>query len=109
MAEVDCQGVKNESSVTIEQDLMIPGNILSSNNNYCNVVKISYVIKVVALLSGCNGKCEIAVPITIGSVPLIFDQTPQYMNNATMPYAPVPYTDNFVVATAPELRKSAQF
>lgn len=68
-----CDGVSSSNFTTIEEELMVPVNVIKSNRKYCNIVEVSYELKVKAKISGCRSNIEVSFPITIGTVPLIFD------------------------------------
>jgi hypothetical protein len=54
--------------------LKLPSNLISSNEKFCRVVKISYKLKVEAKLSKCHLNAKLSIPITIGSVALEYNQ-----------------------------------
>lgn len=46
----------------------------NTNTMYCNVVQISYELKVEATTQGCHKNVDLVTPIVIGSIPLFMDQ-----------------------------------
>lgn len=76
MVESIVEGVKRLTRYKkIHTDLAIPRVLLKSNSRYCNVVQIFYELKVEAILAGCHKSIKLFFPITIGSIPLVIDQT----------------------------------
>ncbi|XP_070498486.1 uncharacterized protein [Chironomus tepperi] len=63
-------GVLANSSKTIKTELVVP-KVFKSNDKFCMVVSINYLIEVVAdVKSGCHLNKKIRFPITIGNVPI---------------------------------------
>jgi hypothetical protein len=67
------EGVGKMQTATIAKDFLIPPKIATSNAKYCEILQISYELVVEAEMPGCRRNFKIAVPITIGSIPLNFD------------------------------------
>lgn len=101
MAEIFIDGVKAASNISFQKDLQIPRILMASNSRYCNVVQITYELKIEALTSGCGSNPTIKIPITIGSVPMNLEQTVTNFPVVT------PYADNVFIPSAPasDLRK----
>lgn len=75
LVEVCGQGVSAGLSSTFVEELRIPQQLLCSNKNTCEVIHISYELKVEAEIDGCNENIEFLFPITIGSISLTFDES----------------------------------
>ena len=59
-----------------------------SNDRFCQVVAISYLIEVEAEASGMHLNQKIRLPITIGTVPLRFDNQSETLQ-MVQPSAPI--------------------
>lgn len=70
LVEVYAEGIGGNGITTFTKALKLPLTLLSTNTKYCNVVQVSYELKVVAEISGCQRNFKIRIPITIGNVPL---------------------------------------
>jgi hypothetical protein len=99
MVSICTEGVGEAKSKTIEKMLVIPGIMLSSNERYCRVVQVFYVVKVEAISSGCHNNPELTIPITIGTVPLNFNNNESQAIHPSAPLAPLP---TIMAPTAPE-------
>lgn len=75
IVEVIWQGAKGGTSTTFVKELKIPRKLLCSNKGYCNVVQITYELKVEVEIDRWNGSIEVHFPITILSVPIAADET----------------------------------
>lgn len=104
MVESYVRGVGASNFDDIETSLSIPQVMLTSNSRYCQVVKVSYELKVEAVVSGCHRNITFKFPIEIGSVPLILNQP---SNPSTLPFLSIPNAlnenDNVTSPTAPLL------
>ena len=67
-------GVDKSAEISVEGALTIPGNVLISNSEHCNVIKVAYDFIVDAMSTSCHGDIVFVVPITIGTVPLIIGE-----------------------------------
>lgn len=112
MAELRFEGVRAASDALIQRDFMIPQIMVTSNSRYCNVVQVSYELVVEADVSGCHTNLEVRIPIVIGSVPIISEQsmTDAVQMNVQPVMTSIPmvtqYNDDFAMAPAmPPLRK----
>lgn len=103
--------MKESVSKTIETELMVPQIMPSSDDKYCRVVQISYEVRVEGSISDFHGNAVIIIPITIGAIPLNFNQT---MGNGSAPHQAIaassmqaPYPDNLSsnLVPIPEIRK----
>ena len=65
-------GVKSGTYVKLEETLKVPEMLNPSNETYCKIFQISYVIKVAAMVDDPHQSPIVHIPITIGSFPLIF-------------------------------------
>ena len=103
MVEVFVDGVGASTSKTIVENLLLPGNLVNTNNRFCNVIEVTYDLKIEAETSGCHTNFEMIFPIVIGTVPLNMGQQGQFTqlpiseftdNTNQMPYkypsAPMP-------------------
>lgn len=102
MVETFKEGVGKSTTKSLTENLQIPRILVNTNNRFCNVVQISYDLKVEAMVSGCHKNIEMVFPIVIGSVPLNLNQTavysdypdgmtqPPYNPTVAMPSAPTP-------------------
>lgn len=98
MVEVYAEGVSCGQTVRLENILNIPQIVMSTNTRYCNVVQVSYELKVEAEVPGCRQNIKIEIPITIGSVPLNDTRMVNVMQTmpSVMPSAPLPYDRKFL-------------
>jgi hypothetical protein len=102
MVETFKEGVGTSTTKSLTENLQIPSILVNTNNRFCNVVQISYDLKVEAMVAGCHKNIEMVFPIVIGSVPLDLNQTtvysdypvgmtqPSYNPNVAMPSVPMP-------------------
>ena len=72
-AEVRHAGVPGKSKGNIEAQLIIP-SVPPTNIAFCRVIQVSYEIHVVAKVGGIHRSSLLRLPITIGTVPLQFQQ-----------------------------------
>ncbi|XP_070495151.1 arrestin domain-containing protein 3-like [Chironomus tepperi] len=80
------EGVLAAHSKTLQAALTIP-KVINSNDKFCQVVTVTYCIEVEAESTGLHTNHKIRLPITIGTVPLTFDN--QYSPaQVTKPSAP---------------------
>lgn len=91
----------NFQNKNIEAVLTIPKTIPNSNGMLCNVITISYELKIQATPEGCHFDIDLKTPVSIGSDPLIMDSSsvqPTFGGQLTRPpidFIPVlPYTDD---------------
>ena len=54
---------------------MLPSVLTNSNREFCDVIKVSYRLKVEAVVDGCHMNVKSVFPIVIGTVPLNLGQT----------------------------------
>ena len=103
MVEVFKDGVAASTSRTFVENLQLPSTLVNTNNRICNVIQVTYELKIEAQTSGCHSNFEMIFPIVIGTVPLNFGQQGQFTqlpvseftdNTIQMPYnhpsAPMP-------------------
>lgn len=102
MVEISVRGVGASNSDDIETSLSIPQVMLTSNSRYCQVVKVSYELKVEAEVSGCHRNITFKFPIEIGSVKLTLNRP---SNPSALPFLSIPnaINDNVTSPTAPLL------
>lgn len=84
MLKVDAQGVEKRTTVNFNKQLIVPIILTSTNTMNCNVLQITYEIKVTCMTQGCSMSPTVKFPITLGNIPLSFDQTLQ-SNMAQLP------------------------
>lgn len=72
-AEVRLGGVPGKSKGNFEAQLIIP-SVPPTNIAFCRVIQVSYEIHVVAKVGGIHRSPLLRLPITIGTVPLQFQQ-----------------------------------
>ena len=82
MVKVDAQGVDKKTTANFNKQLVVPLILTSTNTMNCKVFHITYEIKVTCKTQGCSMSPKIKFPITLGSVPLSFDQA--FQPNMTM-------------------------
>lgn len=96
MVEVFKDGVAASTSRTVVENLQLPSTLVNTNNRICNVIQITYDLKIEAQTSGCHSNFEMIFPIVIGTVPLNFGQQGQFTqlpiseftdNTTQMPYS----------------------
>lgn len=68
-------GVLRFQNRILEAVLTVPNPIPNSNGLWCNVITISYELKVEAWPEGCHFNIVLTSPIVIGSDPLIMDSS----------------------------------
>jgi len=96
VAEIFVEGVNAKSMKKIEVPMNIPQILATTNNRYSNVLQLTYELKVKAIRSGCcQTDVRLAIPITLGLIPLNFDQ--QYEQQQQPEY------NNFVAAPPPQM------
>jgi len=86
------EGVSANSSKIIQASLKIP-KVMTSNEKFCQVIIIKYLIEIEAEASGMRSNAKVRLPITIGTVPLQFEnqfEAPQMMQ----PSVALPQTHN---------------
>lgn len=93
LLEARTEGVKAESSKTIQAGINIP-RVMNSNDKFCQVIIVTYYIEVEAEASGMHMNHKIKLPITIGTVPLTFD-TQYEAAQMVQPSAPVTEPFNY--------------
>lgn len=71
-------GVKAGKFVKLEEYVKVPEMLNPSNEDYCKIFQITYVIKIAAIVDDPHQSPCIHIPITVGSFPLIFkDRLPK--------------------------------
>lgn len=70
MSETFVDGVKAESSVSYQKSLHIPHAVMVSNAKYCEIIQVSYELKVEAITAGWGDNPKVKIPITIGTYSL---------------------------------------
>ncbi|CAG9797198.1 unnamed protein product [Chironomus riparius] len=91
--EAITEGVSAGSSKTIQAGLNIP-RVVNSNDKFCQVITVTYSIEVEAESTGLHTNHKIRLPITIGTVPLTFNN--QYESaQMAQPSAPVAEPFNY--------------
>ncbi|CAO1405614.1 unnamed protein product [Diamesa tonsa] len=73
--EVFGVGVLNECTGQVAISLVVPP-IPPTNISSCKVLKVAYELKVLAKVSGAHRNPFVTIPITIGTIPLSFDNRP---------------------------------
>ena len=81
MVKVEAQGVEKRTTVSFVEELVVPSILTSTNEMYCNVFQITYEIKVICKTRGCSECPVVTFPITLGRVPLSFDEAFQPMSS----------------------------
>lgn len=59
------QGVLPEHDVTFESNLMIPEIAIASNDQYSDIIEISYELQIAAVSEGFHMDFEMMIPITV--------------------------------------------
>ena len=72
--EVTSSGIAKYNSQSMELVLEVP-QIASTLNGYCRVFVVSYELHIFADMAGGHRKSDICLPIVIGDVPIVTDQT----------------------------------
>ena len=67
--ETEAEGVAAKSSKNIKSGITIP-KVMTSNDKFCDVITIRYVIEVIARTNWMHTNEKIRLPITIGDAPL---------------------------------------
>lgn len=105
VAECFFGGVLKLQNKDINAALPIPSLMPISNGMYCNVVQVSYELKIEVITQGCHMDVELEVPIIIGSIPLLMDPSsvqPTFNGQSVAPaieYQPVhTYSDAQVIS-----------
>nr|CAD7424192.1 unnamed protein product [Timema monikensis] len=86
--------VAKHSKASWEKPLKIPACPPTLQAN-CNVIKWEYNLQVMAISAGCHSNVEVVIPITIGTVPLIwgppasFGTSPAAFGQPSIPSAPL--------------------
>lgn len=73
IAEIFCDGVLRLQNKEITAVLTIPHAVPNTNTMHCNVVQVSYELKVEATTQGCHKNIDLVTPIVIGTIPLMMD------------------------------------
>lgn len=97
MAEIFCEGVLRLQNKDIDAVLTVPIVAPNTNTMYCNVVQVSYELKVEATTQGCHKNIDLVTPIVIGSIPLLMDASslqPTFNGQPRLVTMPIqPYSD----------------
>jgi Arrestin (or S-antigen), C-terminal domain len=75
--KIRCGAMMKKKMGRFDQTIAIP-TVPPSNMNYCRVLNVSYEIQVKAKVDGMHKNLELKLPITIGTVPLRFQNPQQY-------------------------------
>lgn len=70
MIKVQGDGVREKKSKNFELTFTIPQDAACSNENFTEIFQISYELEVDAITAGCHFDINIAIPLTIGTIPL---------------------------------------
>lgn len=73
LVDAYADGVHKTSNATVEKDIFVPSSIGNSSTKFSRIIQISYDLKVVAEVFGLHHNVEVIVPITIGTVPINFN------------------------------------
>jgi len=74
VAEAFSEGVVAGGYARLEATLKIPQILTATNYRYCNIIQVSYELKVQAEVSGCHcNPITLEIPITLGTKPLRLD------------------------------------
>lgn len=105
MTEISVAGVGASSFKELKIILPIPQVLLSSNNRYCDVVEISYEVKIEAVVSGLHRNISLKFPIEIGSIPLKLNLDSTSPSDVQLPVLPIntEFNENFSNPSAPLL------
>lgn len=85
-------GIRKTRTATVEKDIVVPLSAESSSLKYSRIIQISYELRVIAELFGLYRNLEIVIPVTIGTIPLIFQDIRNYTPVETTPAAVSPVT-----------------
>lgn len=105
MVEAYASGVESGDTKNFTVELQVPQITMNSNDRFCNIVQITYELKVEAEISGCHQNVTMLFPIVIGTVPFGTSAQslaqPQIQAFPSAPYYP-PVAPSALI---PELRK----
>ena len=76
IAEAFKEGVRSGGDICFDAEILIPQIATLTNTSFCNIVEVSYEVKVKAVVAGCHRDVKVKIPIVIGTIPL-------NLNNAT--------------------------
>lgn len=106
IVEVFVAGVDPSSSNVVERYLVLPPSMPNSNEQFCDVVQITYELKVEGETPAFSNNIELSLPITIGSVQFNNDQQ-HGVAAASSSNASAPRPHNFVDNSVPEYNSYA--
>jgi len=84
VGEARFEGVRAGSSKCIQAGIKIP-KVMTSNEKFCQVIIIKYLIEIEAEASGMRTNAKVRLPITIGTAPLIFENETSRMMQPSEP------------------------
>lgn len=98
VAECFFGGVAKFQNKDIDAVIPIPQLLPVSNGMYCNVIQISYELKVEVNTQGCHMDIDLVMPIVIGTVPIVMNPSfvqptfnaPAFENQPVQPYSDIP-------------------
>lgn len=98
-------GVKNGETISFDSIFEIPKVMLCTNDNFCRVVTITYVMKIEAVFGGLRSNLKIVFPVVIGTMP-IREEDPFPQNPVPSPALnPFQYSVPMFQPSAPDFRK----
>ena len=82
MLKVEAQGVEKRTTAHFIKELIVPLILKNTNTMHCDVLQITYELKVTCVIAGRLVDAEVSFPITLGSVPLNFGEADQLSNSS---------------------------
>lgn len=79
MVKVETQGVEKKTTASFNKQLVIPSNLTNTNVLFSKIIQITYEIRVTCKTKGYRYNPKVYIPITLGSIPLFFDEDFQPM------------------------------
>lgn len=77
------EGVESNCSKNIEYNLKIPETVTNINKQNSTIIQVEYDLIVSCIPEGCHFSSKLKIPITIGNIPLAFDEKPQQNDTIT--------------------------
>ncbi|CAO1394649.1 unnamed protein product [Diamesa hyperborea] len=77
----DAEGVESNCSKNIECNLKIPETITNINKQKSTIIQVEYDLIVSCIPGGCHFCPKLKIPITIGNIPLVFDEIKKSQQN----------------------------
>ena len=84
MVKVEAQGVEKRKTASFDVELVVPWTLTNTSDMNCNVFQITYEMKVTCRTKGCSIGPGVIFPITLGGVPLSFDDNMSPLTNSSI-------------------------